>query len=80
MNDDIGDWEISYPQRTFWFLQVPTSTDRAEVWKSFVTNVLGLKPVLARTDSTAKQTVKEWCLEFEMLESDLSMTEERLFT
>jgi hypothetical protein len=78
--DDIGDWEIAFPQRTFWFLDIPNSSHRADVWKSFVINILGRPLAEARTDAIAKQTVKEWCAQYDMLESDASMREDWLFT
>ena len=80
MIEEIGDWEIAFPQRTYWYINFPNSSDRAETWKNFVVDVLGLPAAQARTDSIAKQAVKNWCLEYDMLESDSSMTEERLFT
>jgi hypothetical protein len=80
MIDDIGDWEIAFPQRTFWYLNIPNSSDRADVWKSFVIDILGRPMAEARTDSLAKHTVKNWCLEYDMHESDSSMLEERLYT
>ena len=66
MIDEISDWEIAYPQRTFWYLNVPTSSDRADVWKTFVTETLGLPIAQARTDSLAKHAVKKWCLDYDM--------------
>jgi len=80
MIDTIVDWEISHPQRTFWFLRFPNSSDNAQTWKSFVTSVLGLPIADARTDSIAKQSVKNWCAEYDLFESDSSMLEERLYT
>jgi hypothetical protein len=80
MLDQIADWEIAHPQRTFWFLNIPNSSDKADVWKKIVMETLGKPTNDARTDSVAKQTVKEWCLEFNMQESDSSMMEDRLYT
>jgi hypothetical protein len=73
MIDTIADWEINAPMRTFWFLRIPNSSDNAQTWKNFVTYTLGLPQVEARTDAIAKQSVKNWCLEYDMLESDSSM-------
>ena len=80
MIDAISDWEILHPQRTYWFLRIPNSTDNAQAWKSFVITILGYEPADARTDAIAKQTVKNWCQEYDLLESDSSMMEERLYT
>ena len=80
MIDDIGDLLVMSPLRTFWYLNFPNSSDKADVWKSFVIDILE-KPIGdARTDAKAKQTVKEWCAEYNMHESDSSMLEERLYT
>jgi hypothetical protein len=80
MIDTISDWEIEHPERTYWSLNIPASSDNAQTWKNFVTMILGKPPTDARTDAMAKQTVKEWCAEYNMLESDSSMLEERLYT
>ena len=78
MIDTISDWEIGHPERTYWSLNIPSSSDNAQTWKTFVTMILGKPPQDARTDAMAKQTVEEWCAEYNMLESDSSMLEERL--
>jgi hypothetical protein len=80
MIDTISDWEIEHSERTYWSLNIPNSSDNAQTWKTFVTMILGKPPTDARTDAMAKQTVKEWCAEYNMLESDSSMLEERLYT
>ena len=60
--DDIADWEIAHPQRTFWFLNIPSSSDNGDTWKTFVINTLGMAAKEASTVSLANQAVKNWCL------------------
>jgi hypothetical protein len=59
---------------------MPKSADHVDKWKSFVVDVLGLPAAEARTGDMAKKAVKNWSLEYALLESDSSMKEERLFT
>jgi len=80
MIDEYVDMQMKYPARTYWAFQTPKSSDNVDVWKRFVIDVLGIAPEEARTGDMAKKTVKNWLLEYDLLESDSSMMEERLFT
>jgi hypothetical protein len=75
MIDTIGDWEIEFPQRTFWQMEMPKSSDNAQKWKTFATTILGVPLPQARTEAMAKQAVKEWCDLYAIIESDASMLE-----
>ena len=76
MIDEYVHMEMSDPARTYWAFEVPKRTSNVESWKNFVMDILGNPAADTRTGDTAKKAVKNWCLEYDLLESDTSMLEE----
>jgi hypothetical protein len=67
------------PWRLLWNIQQPKSDAPVAEWRKFATENLCLDVSLPQTLDKCKTAIKNWLAKYDMEESDVSMTEERLY-
>lgn len=80
MIDEHVDMEMKDPARTCQAFQIPKSAENAESWKRFVIDILGYPTAETCTGDAAQKAVKNRCIEYDILESESSVLEERLYS